>query len=70
VLVPQALAERLCNNCIVAAEGTPIEPDVFELKYYAPGIGFFIATNPPDEEVVFLTGYNFNVACENLPEAD
>lgn len=70
-LVPQALAEQLCNNnCIVVAETTPIEPEVFERKYYAPGIGFFIATNPGDEEVVFLTGCNFNSACDSLPEAD
>lgn len=70
-LVPQALAEALCNNdCVVVAEGTPIEPDVFERKYYAPGIGFFIATNPPEGEVVYLTGCNFNSDCESLPNND
>lgn len=70
-LVPQELAEMLCNNnCIVVAEWTPIEPDAFERKYYAPGIGFFVGTSPEDEEVVFLSGCNFNVACETLPEAD
>ncbi len=60
-LVPQALAEFLCNNdCVVVAEGSPIEPDVFERKYFAPGIGFFLGTNPPDKEVVVLTGCNFD----------
>ena len=68
-LVPQELAEILCNNnCIVVAETTPIEPDAFELKYFAPGIGFFLGISPEDKEVVFLTGCNFNVACETLPE--
>lgn len=70
-LVPQALAQYLCNHdCIVVAESTPIEPDVFERKYYAPGIGFFIGTNPIDEEVVFLTGCSFNLACQSLPTED
>lgn len=68
-LVPQELAEALCNNnCVVVVETTPIEPGVFERKYYAPGIGFIIATNPPDEEMVFLTDCNFNPACDSLPE--
>ena len=70
-LVPEALVDALCNNnCIVVAEWTPIEPGVFERKYYAPGIGFFLATNPVDEEVVYLTGCSFNAACETLPEID
>ena len=68
-LVPQALAEQLCNNnCIVIAETTPLEPGVFERKYFAPGIGFFVGTSPPDEEVVFLTSCNFSSACQSLPE--
>ncbi len=70
-LVPQELAELLCNNnCIVVAETTPIEPDVFEYKYFAPGIGFFVGTSPPDEEVVFLTGCSFNSVCDALPADD
>jgi len=67
-LVPQVLVEALCNeDCVVVAESTPIEPGVFERKYYAQGIGFFLGTNPDDEEVVFLTGCNFNSVCESLP---
>jgi hypothetical protein len=70
-LVPQELAEYLCNNdCIVVAEYTPIEPGVFERKYYAPGIGFFLATNPEDDESVQLTDCNFNALCDGLPEPD
>lgn len=66
--VPQALAEQLCNyDCVVVAEYTPIEPGVFEYKFYARDIGFFLGINPEDEEVVFLTGCSFNVACDSLP---
>jgi hypothetical protein len=68
-LVPQALAEMLCNNdCVVVAEYTPIEPEVFERKYFAPGIGFFLGTNPVDGESVQLTGCSFNVSCGSLPQ--
>lgn len=70
-LVPQELAEMFCNyDCVVVAESTPIEPGVFERKYYARGIGFFIGTNPMDEEVVYLTGCSFNVDCDSLPMDD
>ena len=70
-LVPQELAEMLCNHdCVIVAESTPIEPGVFELKYYAREIGFFVGTNPEDEEVVFLTGCSFNVVCDSLPGDD
>lgn len=70
-LVPEELANYLCtNNCVVVAEYTAIEPDVFERKYYAPGIGFFLGTNPEEEEVVYLNGCNFNVACQSLPIPD
>lgn len=44
------LVEYLCNDdCVVIAEYTPIEPDVFERKYYPPGIGFFLGTKPEDD---------------------
>ena len=67
-LVPEDLANYLCNHdCVVVAEYTPIEPDVFERKYYALGIGFFLATSPPDEESVQLTGCNFDARCAGLP---
>lgn len=67
-LVPQELAEQLCNyDCVIVAEYTPIEPGVFEYKFYARGIGFFLGLNPEDEEVVFLTDCNFSSACDSLP---
>ena len=33
---------------------TPIEPDVYELKYYAPGIGMIKEINPDTGEYVEL----------------
>lgn len=35
-------------------EFTPIEPDVLEFKYYAPGVGMVLEENPEDEERVEL----------------
>lgn len=70
-LVPASLAQMLCNNdCVVIADTTPIEPEAFERKYFAPDIGFFVGTSPEDEEVVFLTGCSFNTACETLPNPE
>jgi hypothetical protein len=70
-LVPEDLAEYLCHDdCVVVAEYTPIEPDAFERKYYARGIGFFLATNPSEEESVQLTGCNFDPRCAMLPEPE
>lgn len=67
-LVPQDLAELLCDDdCVVIAEYTPIEPDVLEFKYFAPGIGFFLGTSPPDEEAVQITDCNFDSRCATLP---
>ena len=44
-LVPQALADHLCGaGCVVTREFSPLEPDVVEFKYYAPGIGVFLET--------------------------
>ncbi len=34
-----------CSNCLVTAEFTPLEPEVDERKYYAPGIGLILAVN-------------------------
>ena len=71
-LVPEALADYLCNDdCVVIAEYSPLDPEAFEYKYYALDVGFFLGTNPVDEEVVFITGCSFNSGvCDNLPEID
>ncbi len=66
--VPQALAELLCNDdCWVNAEFTPLEPDAFELKYYAPGIGRFLEVSPEDGSIVQLVDCNFDARCAALP---
>ncbi len=66
--VPQALAELLCDDdCLVTKEFTPIEPEVFERKYYAPGIGLFLEVNPEDGEIVQLVGCNVDALCAALP---
>lgn len=70
-LVPEELAEYLCHSdCVVVAEYTPIEPGVFERKYYARGIGFFLGTNPEDEESVQLIDCNFDARCADLPDPE
>jgi len=63
-LVPQALAESLCNDdCVVTHEFSPVEPGVSERKYYAPGIGLFLEVNLEDGDIVELTGCNFDARC-------
>ena len=37
------------DNCRVTGEGTPLEPDVIEHKYYKPGIGTVLETAPDGE---------------------
>ena len=66
--VPQALADLLCNDdCIVTGEFTPIEPDAFEHKYYAPGIGLFLEVEPASGETVQLVDCNVHPTCAMLP---
>jgi len=67
-LVPQALADALCaGDCVVTAEFSPLEPDAFERKYYAPGIGLFLEVSPEDHEVVRLVGCDVDPRCATLP---
>lgn len=69
--VPQALADLLCDgDCMVTRDFTPIEPDVDELKYYAPGIGFFLEVKPAEGEVLQITGCNMDARCAVLPEPE
>jgi hypothetical protein len=69
-LVPPALARLLCaGDCIVTAEGAPLEPDVLERKYYAAGIGLFLTTSPGTGERVQLIGCNVDARCAALPAA-
>lgn len=54
-----APAGSCSGDCLVTLESTPIEPDVAENKYYAPGIGLILETDPEGgrvELVEFSTG--------------
>lgn len=42
------------DDCLKSLEFTPLEPDAFEFKYYAPGIGLVLEEKPEDEEMVEL----------------
>lgn len=66
--VPQDLAELLCaGDCVVTGEFTPVEPGVFERKYYAPGIGLFLEVDPESGDIVQLVDCNFDARCADLP---
>lgn len=57
--VPEELAELMCNDdCVVTRDFTPLEPDVEERKYYAPGIGLFLEVDPESGEIVQLAECN------------
>lgn len=67
-LVPRRLAQLLCNHdCVVTENVSLLEPGVAERKYYAPGIGTFLETNPDSGEITQLVGCNFDRRCGSLP---
>jgi hypothetical protein len=69
VLVPEDLAELLCNDdCVVVHEYSPLEPGAFGRKYYALGIGFFLETVPDEDGVVQLIACNVDPLCDALPD--
>jgi hypothetical protein len=66
--VPQTLAKLLCHHdCVVTENISLLEPGVVERKYYAPGIGTFLETNPDSGEVTKLVECNFHSLCTSLP---
>ena len=68
-LVPPALAKLLCKgDCVVTRNFSQLEPDTFELKYYARGIGVFLETAPQTGEVVRLVKCNVDPRCAQLPQ--
>ena len=68
-LVPKALANYLCGpGCVVTGESNPLEPDAFARKYYAPGIGLFLETDPESGEVNRLVDCSFSPRCAALPQ--
>ena len=46
------------DDVLVTRDFTPIEPEVYELKYYAPGIGLVLEENPETGEMVKLVDTN------------
>ena len=42
------------QNCIKTKEWTELEPDAFEYKFYAPGIGFIKSVSADGEETVLV----------------
>jgi hypothetical protein len=44
-------AANCASGCVVVRDYTPISPDAQELKYYAPGIGNILVTDPDTGEV-------------------
>jgi hypothetical protein len=67
-LVPRRLAQLLCNHdCIVTENVSLLEPGIAERKYYAPGIGTFLETNPDSGEISQLVSCNFDRRCGSLP---
>ncbi|HEU4427683.1 MAG TPA: hypothetical protein VFT98_02925 [Myxococcota bacterium] len=67
--VPQALAELMCaaGDCIVVADTSTLEPDAFEHKFYARGVGLFLEVKPEDGEFVALVECNHDARCASLP---
>ncbi len=66
--VPQALADLLCDNdCVVTLEFTPIDPEVAEHKFYAPGIGLFLEVDLTTGETAQLVDCNLDPICASLP---
>ncbi|HXK23335.1 MAG TPA: hypothetical protein VMS55_11730 [Myxococcota bacterium] len=69
--VPAALAQLLCTQqhpCVVTKEFSPLEPDTFERKYYAQGIGQWLGVTPDTGEVDRLTACNVDPRCASLPQ--
>lgn len=67
--VPQALAELMCaaGDCVVIQDGSTLETDAFERKYFARGLGKFLEVKPDDGEFVPLVECNFDPRCALLP---
>jgi hypothetical protein len=66
--VPRKLAELLCHHdCVVTENVSLLEPGIVERKYYAPGIGTFLETNPDTGEITRLVKCNFHKLCASLP---
>lgn len=67
-MVPQELAELLCNDdCLVTKDIDSLEPDAEERKYYAPGVGLFLTVDLEEEATAQLVECNVDPICDSLP---
>ena len=66
--VPPALAQRMCSagDCVVTGEFTPVEPDTFQHKFYARGVGLFLEVDPESGSIVELVECNTDPKCNGL----
>lgn len=67
--VPQALAELFCGagDCVVVADTSTLEPDAYEHKFYARGVGKFLEVKPGSGAFVPLVGCSHDPRCAQLP---
>lgn len=66
--VPADLVLLLCDDdCVVTREFTPVDPEANERKYYAPGIGFFLAVDVNTGDTGQLVACNVAPECALLP---
>jgi hypothetical protein len=67
--VPQALAELFCSagDCVVVADTSTLEPDAYEHKYFARGVGLFLETEPSSGSFVPLIDCSHDARCTQLP---
>jgi hypothetical protein len=69
--VPRGLAQLVCSSarpCVVTGEFSPLDPETFERKYYARGIGLFLEVHPDSGEIVQLVDCNVDSRCASLPQ--
>ncbi|MDH3791529.1 MAG: hypothetical protein OEU09_22360 [Rhodospirillales bacterium] len=51
VTASEAAPAASCDgDCLITLDFTPLEPDVFEYKYYAPGVGLILEVDPETSE--------------------
>lgn len=67
--VPQALATLMCDaaDCVVIQDGSTLDPDAFERKYYARGVGKFLEVKPNRGVAIPLIECNTDPRCSSLP---
>lgn len=67
--VPEALAELMCaaGDCVVIEDKSTLEPDAFERKYYARGVGKILEVKPDEGEFVAIVECNVDLRCSSLP---